>query len=127
MRNVKRPILAVAAGVLCAAIPLAAANGPAVNKTKAGNTASAAVKRSAWAPETLSAKIAAVDPQHNRVVVETADQVTYDIMVTARTRIKSGNQVLTLNDLSQDKNRNVSVNFTPERRGDVAKSIEIGG
>jgi hypothetical protein len=126
MRNVKHPILAVAACVLCAAIPLAAANGPAA-KTKAKDTPRAALKRSAWPPETLSGRIAAVDPDHNRVVVETADQVSYDMMVTAKTRIKSGNQALTLKDLSQDKNKNASVNFTPERRGDVAKSIELGG
>jgi hypothetical protein len=68
-----------------------------------------------------------VDPSQKRVIVETPDQVTYSLVINAKTRIKSGNQALTLKDLTQDKNKTVSVRFTPERRGDVAKSIQISG
>jgi hypothetical protein len=118
-------ILAVTACALGLAIPLAAANGTAANKSKA-TTVSKAGKR-AWPPETLSAKIAAVHPDENLVVVETPDEVTYDLVVTAKTRIKSGEQTIALKDLSQDKNMTVSVNFVPERGGDVAKSIQVGG
>jgi hypothetical protein len=126
MRN-KRSILAAAACALGLAVPLAAANGPTSSKTKTATKATTKAKRSAWPPETLSAKIAMVDPSHKRVVLETSDQVTYVMVVTAKTKIKSGNQALTLNDLSQDKNKTASVNFTPERRGDVATQIRIGG
>jgi hypothetical protein len=125
MTKVNPSILAVAACALCSAIPLAAANGPAASKSK--NTATAKVKRGAWPPETLSAKIAMVDPDRKRVILETPDQVTYDMVVTSKTRIKSGGQVLTLKDLSWDKNKAVSVSFVPERRGDVARSIQITG
>jgi hypothetical protein len=145
MRNVKRSILAITACALCSAIPLAAANQPAAGKdqkttkTEAVNkkttkakapkkkmTKTAAV-RSAWPPETLSAKIAAVDPDRKLVVLETPDQVTYDMVVNAKTRITSGNQALPLQSLTQDKNKSVSVRFIPERRGDVASSIQISG
>lgn len=34
---------------------------------------------------------------------------------------------LKLKGLTQDMNKGISVNFTPERRGDVAKSIRISG
>lgn len=138
--KVKRYLAAAAAFALCAAIPLAAATTPASKsktatktaaktaaKTATKTTAKAKAERTAWRPETFSAKIDMVDPAKRLVVLKTPDQVTYDIVVTAATKIESGSQPLTLKDLSQDKNRNVSVNFTPERRGDVARSIQIGG
>ena len=47
--------------------------------------------------------------------------------ITAKTRIKSGDQPITIKDLTRDMNKAVSAKFTPERRGDVAKSIQING
>jgi hypothetical protein len=125
MTKLERCILAITGCALCSAIPLAAASKPAASKN-AQTTKTSAV-RSAWRQETLSGKIAMVDPSQKRVIVETPDQVTYSLVINAKTRIKSGNQALTLKDLTQDKNKTVSVRFTPERRGDVAKSIQISG
>jgi hypothetical protein len=102
-------MLAAAACAL-AAIPMAAANLPR-----------------GWPPETLSGKISMVDPGEKLVVVQTPDGVSFDMVVTGTTRIKSGDRTVPLNDLQQDVNKTVSVRFTPERRGDVARSIEIGG
>ena len=153
MTRLERCILAVTACALCSAIPLAAASQPAASKdkkttkteavnkqtTKAANKKTTKAKasnkkptkttavRSAWPPETLSAKIATVDPDRKLVVLETPDQVTYDMVVNAKTRITSGNQALSLQSLTQDNNKTVSVRFIPERRGDVANSIQIGG
>lgn len=122
MMRVRLSILAAAACAL-AAIPLAAANGPAA---KADRKATAAVRR-AWKPETLSGKISMVNADRRLVVVETPDGVPFDMVVTGKTRIQSGDQAVSLKELTQDRNKSVSVTFTPERRGDVAKTIEIGG
>ena len=59
--------------------------------------------------------------------MKTPGAVSYDLVVTAKTRIKSGDQAIGLKDLSQDLNKPVSVKFTPERRGDVAKAIQVAG
>ncbi|MGO9257206.1 MAG: hypothetical protein ACLQU1_13010 [Bryobacteraceae bacterium] len=124
--------LSFLAGTACAlllAVPLTAANGPAAktnNNTNKNMTAATAI-RSAWPPETLSGKISMVDPDRKMVVVETPDGIPFDMVLTARTRIKSGDRAITLKELTGDMNKAVSVKFTPERRGDVARSIEIGG
>jgi len=138
-------LAAVAACALCAAAPLAAAGTTtaksqakktavkesatkaATAKTAAKKTATASKKRSAWPPETLSAKIVSVDAARDVLVIQTPDQVDYDMTVNAKTRIESGGSKIALTNLAQDKNRNISVNFVPERRGDVARSIQVGG
>jgi len=125
MKRVEVSILAAVACALGVAIPLPAANKPAGEMKK--NEATTASVRSAWRPEKLFGKIAMVDPNLKLAVVETPDGVLYDMVVTAKTRIKSGAQAITLKDLTQDLNKAVLVQFTPERRGDVAKSIQITG
>jgi hypothetical protein len=49
------------------------------------------------------------------------------LVVTAKTRMNSGDQAITIEELMRDMNKAVSVKFTPERRGDVAQSIQIKG
>jgi hypothetical protein len=122
--NAKLTTLATAACALLLAIPAAAANQPAAKTNK--QTTRTAV-RSAWRPETLSGKIAMVDPARKIVVVETPDGTPFDMVLTGKTRIKSGDQAITPNQLTGDKDKSVSVRFVPERRGDVARSIQIGG
>ena len=116
-------IMATMACALWLAIPLSAANAP---PAKPHATTTTAVKQ-AWPPETLTGKIDMVDLDHKLVVVETPGNVTFDMVVTPKTRIESGNKTVNLKELTQDTNKQVSVQFTPERRGDVAKSIDIGG
>lgn len=123
MMKVKLSILATACALVLA-IPLTAANGPA---TKTKNMTAAAATRTAWPPETLSGKITMVEPGQKLVVVETPDGVSFDMVVTAKTRIRAGDRAITLKDLTQDMNKTVSVQFTPERRGDVASLIRIAG
>ena len=118
--------LAITACALVLAIPLIAADGPAKGTNKT-TTTTAARRLSAWKPETLSGTITKVDPGQDLMVVQTRDGVTFDMILTAKTRIKSGDRVITLKDLTRDTNKTVSVTFKPERRGDVAKSIQING
>lgn len=77
MIGIKRTALAATFCTLLLAIPVAAASGTAAVRT-------------AWPRETLSGQIAMVDPGHKLVVIQTADGVTYDLDVAARTQIKSG-------------------------------------
>ena len=117
--------LGPAACAFLLALPLAAANKPAV-KAVVPNTAKTAATRTAWPAETLSGKIEMVDPARKLVVVQTAGGIPFDMLLTAGTRIRSGGRSIGLDDLSADTNRNVSVRFRPEHRGDVARSMRIG-
>lgn len=125
MTRVNLSILAGTACALLLAMPLTAANVPAAkaNKNKPAITAI----RSAWSPEILSGKITMVDPNQKLMVMQTPDGVAFDMVVTPHTRMRLGDHATTLKDLTQDVNKPISVRFIPERRGDVAESIQIGG
>jgi hypothetical protein len=125
--RVELSILATATCTLLLAFPLAGANGSAAKTNTNKHMTKTAGMRSAWAPETLSGNITMVDPAQNLMVVETPNGVPFDMVVTSKTRIQFGAQALTLKDLTRDSNKTVSVRFIPERRGDVAKSIQISG
>jgi len=88
--------------------------------------AKASAIRKSWPPETMSGKIATVEPDRKLLVIKSPDGVPFDMVITPKTRIKSGNQTLALKDLMQYPSKDVSVKFVPERRGDVAQSIRIG-
>jgi len=116
MGKAKSLVLAMSASLLLTVIPLSAAS-PAANKTD---------RETAQTGE-ISGKIDMVIPDKNLVVVKTSDGVTYDMDVNSRTKIESGGQTVALKDLGQDMNDNVSVKFTAEHRGDIARTIQING
>jgi hypothetical protein len=118
-------ILATTACALLLGNTLTASN-LAAAKTNKNMTKTAAAPR-AWPQEALTGRITMVDPGQNLVVVQTSDGVPYDLNVTTKTRIKSGDRSVALKDLTRDINTQVSVEFIPERRGDVARSIRISG
>ncbi len=120
--QMKALLLAVASGLL--ALPLGAAYKAPVTATVSDTNGA---MRAAWPPETLSGKISMVDPAQKLVVIQTPDGTPYDIIVTGRTRIESGDQRVGVQDLSGYTNKTVSVRFTPESRGDVASSMNLGG
>ena len=84
-------------------------------------------EKTSWPAETLSGSIMMVNPADNLVVVKGPDGVPFDMIVTPRTRITSGQESVGLKNLAKFQNQNASVKFIPERRGDVAESIHIGG
>ena len=108
--------ITLAAGIL-AFLPAAAA---AVTSKPAHKTVHAV-----WAAETMSGKIAMVDPQQKLVVVTDPSGTPFDLKVTHATAIRSGGERLTLQQLNSDVNHAVSVKFIPERSGDIARSIQI--
>jgi|SRR5579883_565469 hypothetical protein len=113
--------LAASTFALLLALPLAAADKPNPDTHKAPAV------RSVWPAESISGSITMVQPDHRLLVVQDADGVPYDLTITPRTRIVNGGQKVTLDQLAGDQNKNVSVKFLPERRGDVAETIRIGG
>jgi len=117
-------VLSAASFAFLLAVPMIAANKPAAQSHK---TPATETIKTAWAPETLSGKIMMVDPAQHLAVVKGADGVPFDMIVTHSTQITSGDQTLKLPDLSADLNKSVSVKFVPERKGDVARSIQVNG
>jgi hypothetical protein len=98
---------------------------PAASITvKAAKTAQKA-PHARWPPETLSGKITMVDPARRLVVVQDSSGVPFDMVVSRSTRIKSASRTVNWNDLNSDLNRNASIKFVPERRGDVAETINV--
>jgi hypothetical protein len=114
----KTSIIAAAVFAMLTALPLSAAE---AGKTPAGKSAA----QTAWHAETLSGKIVAVDQAKNVIVVKTPDGTPFDFDITHHTRIKAGDHPVATKDLSTGLNKDVSVKFVPERRGDVAESIRI--
>ena len=111
-----RTLQAVAFSALLA-LPLAAAAKAPAQKAK----------QQAWPAENLTGTIESVDPAQHIVVIKTADGVPFDMVVTHATRIASGDQTLQMGDLNSNVNRNVTVRFVPESRGDVARTIQLQG
>jgi len=113
------------ASVVCGllASPALAAGKSSTRQTTTGNAA----MRNAWPPESLSGTITMVDPARNLLVVAGPDQVPYDMVITHKTRIQSGDQPVSVNNLMDYKDKPVSIRFVPERKGDVAESIHIDG
>jgi hypothetical protein len=114
----KQTVLQALGAAACAfalALPLSAAPHAKTERTMA------------WAPETLSGQIMMVEPAQHLVVVKGPDGVPFDIRVTPSTAIRANGQRQTLQDLRADIHNGVSVRFTPEGRGDVARSIHVKG
>jgi hypothetical protein len=123
MKQPRCQILGAIAGAVLLALPMSAMANTAPETHKPA--ASAKAVRSAWPPETLAGTIMTVNAGHNLVIVKGPGSVPFDMRVTRRTRILSGNKPATLASLVPDKNDPVSVRFTPERSGDIASRIEV--
>lgn len=81
---------------------------------------------SSWPAEYLPGKIAMVDPQKRLLVVKDSSGVPFDFIVGRSTRIESGGRSMKLPELASLQNDSVSIKYVPERKGDVAESIELG-
>jgi hypothetical protein len=122
MRKSQITALAAMTCAILLAVPMTAAQ-----QSKAKAKTKPAAMRSMWPPETVSGKIEMVDPAAKLMVVEGPGGVPFDVVVTPKTRIESGGQGIKLKDLSQRTDQQVSVQYVPERRGDIARSIRVTG
>jgi hypothetical protein len=112
--------------ILSAALfAICSANAAVSKPTLPNKTVHTQALRSQWPPETLSGKIATVDFAKNRVVVRDTAGTPFDFVVGPSTRIKVGSAHVKLSDVASKINDTVSVRYIPERKGDIAKSIEI--
>lgn len=124
MKKTALSILPCAVCGLLLAIPAAAADRAPAAKAV---TTKASPAHKAWPAENLSGKIITVKPAQKLVVVKGSDGVPFDMLITPKTRITHGGQAVSLKDLGQFQNASVSLRFIPERRGDVAEWMRIGG
>jgi hypothetical protein len=111
--------------ILIALTAVAMVSIPATCASTTAAKAAKAAQHSPWRPETLSGKITMVDPALHLVVVRDSSGVPFDMVVNRSTHIKSANRALQLKDLNSDLNRNASIKFVPETRGDVAETIDV--
>jgi len=114
-----------ALGIAACACMLAVAS-PGTEKATA-KPATETGLRSSWPAETLSGKILMVDPAKDLLVVTGPHGVPFDMSVKASTTIEASGHKLTLSDLKNDQQKDVSVRFVPERAGDIARTIQVTG
>jgi hypothetical protein len=117
----RKSILTALAAVAMVCIPATCATATNTKVTKTAQHSN----NQMWRPETLSGKITMVDPALKLVVVQDSSGVPFDIKINASTHIKSANGMLNLSDLNSDSNRNASIKFVPESRGDIAETINV--
>jgi hypothetical protein len=77
--------------------------------------------------ESLSGSLSMVDSAGKLVVVISPNGVPYDFQITPKTRIEVSGKTATLGDLEGQIHKDVLVDFTPERAGNMAQSIKVAG
>jgi len=124
MRNPSICVFAALSCLACLTMPMTAADEPSPTTSRAKQVNGA---RHQWPAETMTGKITQVEPDHHLLIVESSDKVPFDLIITAKTRITAPARAVSMGDLVKDQGRTVTIQFIPERRGDVAVSIHISG
>ncbi len=75
--------------------------------------------------ETIQGAVSTVDPEHNLVILKSADGIFYDFQVQHTTTIEVEHQKVKLEDLAQQTGKQAAVTFRMQRTGDVALKIEV--
>src|SRR5579862_8350164 len=81
--------------------------------------------RDRWPAENLSGRISMVEPDKKLVFVQDSSGTMFEFEVPPKTRILDGARHLTVGDLAAKSNQPVTVRYIPERKGDVASTIEL--
>lgn len=119
----KRLIGAVLGGGLLLALPGASLYAKTTTTSKEAKATHQRLER--WPAANLSGIVAAVYPDKRLVIVKDSSGTPFDLIVTRGTRIKSGAESIKLPDLASLKNDKVAVKLLPERKGDIAESINV--
>lgn len=82
---------------------------------------------SGWPAESLTGTIMSVDPQKRIMVLKDSSGVPFDMILSHSTRIKAGQRELKPGELASEVNKKATIKFVPERRGDIAESIQMNG
>jgi hypothetical protein len=121
-KKMKFPAIAVAVAAFALTLtPLAAA---ASQKNTPQKKVAKTDVVSRWPAENVSGSIDMVAPSQKLLIVKGGSTI-FDFVVTRHTRIMDGNKRVTLAQLSSKDDGQVRVHFVPERKGDVAASIEV--
>ncbi len=115
MKKLSIAILATASCALLLAMPAAVAEKPAPAAKKTAHAA--AMRRNAWPAETMTGKIESVNSDEHMVIVEGANDVPFDMIVTAKTRITYGERRITLQDLAKDQSKTATIISSSYRSG----------
>jgi hypothetical protein len=107
----------------------------AKKNARAARTASAAKEMSSQqmsalgfgVPESMSGTIQMVVADQNLLVVSGPNGVPYDLKITPKTVIVVGDKAGTLETLSGEIGKQVSVGFVPQRDGNFATRVEVAG
>lgn len=78
-------------------------------------------------PESMSGTIQMVVADQNLLVVSGPNDVPYDLKITPKTVIVVGDKAGTLETLSGQIGKQVSVGFVPQRDGNFATRVEVAG
>ncbi len=78
-------------------------------------------------PESMSGTIQMVVADQNLLVVSGPNGVPYDLKITPKTVIVVGDKAGTLETLSGQTGKQVSVGFVPQRDGNFATRVEVAG
>jgi hypothetical protein len=78
-------------------------------------------------PESMSGTIQMVVADQNLLVVSGPNGVPYDLKITPKTVIVVGDKAGTLETLSGQVGKQVSVGFVPQRDGNFATRVEVSG
>jgi hypothetical protein len=77
--------------------------------------------------ETLTGTISMVDKTQDLVVVTGSNGVPYNFRVTRSTRITISGNKAGIDELANQLNKQISVEFIPKTGGNFASSMEVGG
>ena len=120
-----RTIVALCGSIAIGAFVGTVAEAKTTASTKQTEKAQKEAIHSPWPAESLSGRIAMVDPQKRLLVVKDSSGVPFDFIVGRSTRIDSGKGRMKLPELASLQNDSVSIRYVPERKGDVAESIKL--
>lgn len=77
--------------------------------------------------ESLTGTISIVDTTQGLLIVTGSNGVPYNFHVTRRTQIMVGGQKAAMDDLSNQVNKQVTIEFVPRTGGNFASSVEVSG
>jgi hypothetical protein len=76
-------------------------------------------------PETLKGKISIIEPGKKAVFLSAANGVSYQFLVTPKTRIQVAGAKTTIAQLADQANEHATVVFVARPQGDFARSITV--
>ena len=113
--------------VLLLIVPVALVLGVQTATAQQKATSSVESNWNSFRTETLSGTITMVQPGAKAVYVEGSGGVSFQFLVTNKTRIEVDGAKATIDDLANQTQKQVTVTFVARPNGDMAHSITVSG